>query len=223
MEAVTRTEEVDEMKTLTKEHQGCSVNQDTPDNYSLGSTSIGWRALSPRIFVSDTFFDLAGMSQREKTMFFEAAAVQEMINPAHTGGVPGDDIVVYDVMTSEPMTDAQLLGFVGAGNFATSSAGLGYQETIYGRIRHYIIDLDTAAWGSFMLASDNQIGSLEATASDRIYSYRIFHITAGTSATQVDVYYARHIIRAEAKEEAEFRYLMRLRRSYELAQNHDED
>jgi len=211
------------MKTLTKEHQICSANQDAPDVYSLGSASNGWRALSPRIFVSDTFFDLAGMSQREKTLFFEAATVQDMFNPVHQGGVAGDDVVVFDIMTSEPMDDAELLGFVGAGNFATSPAGLGYQETIYGRVRHYIIDLDTAAWGSFVLASDNQLGSLEATASDRIYSYRILHITAGTAATQVDLYYARHIIRAEAKEEAEFRYLMRLRRSYELAQNHDED
>ena len=211
------------MKTLTKEHQLCSANQDAPDVYSLGSASGGYRALSPRIFVSDTYFDLAGMAQREKTMFFEAATIQDMFNPEHTGGVAGDDVVVFDVMTSEPMTDAQLLGFVGGGNFASSSAGLGYQETIYARVRHFIIDLDTAAWGSFVLASDNQLGSLEATASDRIYSYRILNITAGTSATQVNLYMARHIIRAEAKEEADFRYLMRLRRSYELAQNHDED
>jgi hypothetical protein len=211
------------MKTLTKEHQLCSANQDSPDNYSLGTASNGWRSLSSTIFVSDTFFDLAGMSQREKTMFFEGATVQEMYNPEHTAGAPGDDVVVFDIMTSEPMTDAQLIGFVGAGNFATSSAGLGFQETIYGRVRHYIIDLDTAAWGSFMLASDNQIGSLKATASDRIYSYRILYITGGTQATQVNVYYARHVISAEAKEEPEFQYLMRLRRSYELQQSYDED
>ena len=211
------------MKTLTKEHYICSAVQDAPDIYSLGSGSGGYRALSPRIFVSDTYFDLAGMAQREKTMFFEAATIQEMLNPQHTGGVAGDDIIVFDVMTSEPMTDAQLLAFVGAGNFANTPSGLGYQQTIYARVRQFIIDLDTAAWGSFVLASDNQLGSLEATASDRIYSYRILHTTAGTSATQVDLYMARHIIRAEAKEEAEFRYLMRLRRSYELQQSHDED
>jgi hypothetical protein len=211
------------MKTLTKEHQICSAVQDNPDVYSLGTGTIGYRALSPRIFVSDTYFDLAGMSQREKTMFFEAATIQELYNPEHTGGVPGDDVVVFDIMTSEPMTDTQLVGFVGGGNFASSTSGLGYQQTIYARVRHFIIDLDTASWGSFVLASDNQLGSLEATASDRIYSYRILFITAGVSATKVNLYMARHIIRAEAKEEAEFRYLMRLRRSYELQQSHDED
>jgi hypothetical protein len=199
------------MKTLTKEHLLLAAVQDAPDIYSVGPGSIGWRSLAPRVFVSDTYFDLAGMAQREKTMFFEGAAVQEMFNPEHTGGAVGDDVVVFDIMTSEPMSDAELLGFAAAGNFANSSAGLGYQETIYGRIRH------------FMLASDNQIGSLESTASDRIYSYRILNITGGTVATQVNLYYGRHIIRAEAKEEAEYQYLMRLRRSYELQQSHDED
>jgi len=211
------------VKTLTKEHFQCAAVQDAPDVYSLGAGSNGWRTLSPRIFVSDTFFDLAGMSQREKTLFFEAATVQDMFNPEHTAGSAGDGIVVYDIMTSEPMSDAQLIGFVGAGNFAVSSAGLGYQETIYARVRQFIIDIDTAAWGSFVLASDNQLGSLEATASDRIYSYRILFILNGNTTTQVNLYYGRHIIRAEAQEEQEFRYLMRLRRSYELAQNHDED
>lgn len=211
------------MKTLTKEHLLCAAVQDAPNVYSLSSASGGYRALSPRIFVSDTYFDLAGMAQREKTMFFEAATIQELVNPEHTGGAIGDDIVVFDVMTSEPMTDSQLLGFVGAGNFAISTSGLGYQETIYARVRHFIIDVDTAPWGSFIVASDNQLGSLEPTASDRIYSYRILHITSGTQATNVSLYPARHIIRTEAKEEAEFRYLMRLRRSYELQQSHDED
>jgi len=211
------------VKTLTKEHFQCAAIQEAPNVYNIGTGSNGWRSLSPRIFVSDTYFDLAGMAQREKTLFFEGAAVQDMYNPEHANGVPGDSVVVFDIMTSEPMTDLELVGFVGAGNFAVSSAGLGYQETIYARVRQYIVDLDTASWGSFMLASDNQLGSLEATASDRIYTYRILFITNNTTATQINLYYGRHIIRAEAKEEQEFRYLMRLRRSYELAQNHDED
>ncbi|NIQ90333.1 MAG: hypothetical protein GWN93_15420, partial [Deltaproteobacteria bacterium] len=69
----------------------------------------------------------------------------------------------------------------------------------------------------------NQIGSLESTASDRIYTYRILNITGGTAAAQINLYYARYIIRVQAKEEPDFQYLMRLRRSFELAQNHDED
>ena len=210
------------MKTLTKEHSFVTLNQAVPSDWTITGGS-NWRKLSPLNFVSDTFFDLAGMSQREKTLFFEGAAVQEFINPSHTGGGPGDSIIVYDLMTSMSMTDAEILSYVALGNFATSSAGLTYHETIYGRVRHYVVDLDTASWGSYVLVSDNQIGSMEATASDRIYCYRIVNIGSPTAATDLVVNSARYLLRAEAKEEAEFQYLMRLRRSYELQQSYDED
>lgn len=207
-----------------KEISSCAIQQTAPDDYSL-SVANGWRRLAgtTRVFVSDTFFDLGGMSQREKTMFFEGATVQEMFNPEHTGGVAGDDIVVYDIMSTFPMDDAQLISFVASGNFMQSSSGLGFEQTIYGRVRQFIIDLDTAAWGSFIAATDNQIGSLNASAGDRVYCYRMVHITGGTSITQLNMYYARYLLRTEAKEEAEYQYLMRLRKSYELQQSYDED
>jgi hypothetical protein len=211
------------MKTLTKEHSYVSLNQGAPNVWSVAAGS-NWRLVSPTTFVSDMFFDLAGMSQREKTLFFEGATCQEFLNPSHTGGAAGDAMAVFDIMTSQPITDNGLLQWAAFGNFATGASGVGYQETIYGRVRQYTIDLDTAAWGSFILVSDNQIGSLEATASDRIYCYRLVVIDAiGVSATDIVVNSARYLLRAEAKEEAEFQYLMRLRRSYELQQSHDED
>ena len=210
------------MKTLAKEHSFVVINQNPPGVWSIDSGS-NWRSLSPLNFVSDTFFDLAGMSQREKTLFFEGVACQEFLNPSHTAGAAGDSIIVYDLMTPSSMTDAELLQYVALGNFGTSAAGLTYGETIYGRVRQYTIDLDTAAWGSFILVSDNQIGSMEATASDRIYCYRLVNVGLPTTATTIVVNSARYLLRAEAKEEAEYQYLMRLRRSYELQQSHDED
>jgi hypothetical protein len=210
------------MKTLAKEHSYVTLNQGAPNTWSVTGGS-NWRTLSSLNFVSDTFFDLAGMSQREKTLFFDGATCQEFVNPSHTAGAAGDSIIVYDLMTSTSLADAELLSYVALGNFATSNAGIGYQETIYGRVRQFVIDLDTAPWGSFVLVSDNQIGSLESTASDRIYCYRIVNIGAPTAATDIVVNSARYLLRAEAKEEAEYQYLMRLRRSYELQQSYDED
>jgi hypothetical protein len=215
------------MKTLTKEHQAVSLLQTAPDAFEIDGQTGSWRALNNKVFASSSYFDLAGMSQREKTMFFEAATVQELYSPIHVDGQVGDNIVVFDIMTSEPMNDAELLSFAASGNFATSQAGLGYQETIYARVRHYLVDLDTASWGTFILGTENQLGSLEATASDRIYTYRMVYVvklnTSFSIQGKITVYYARHIIRAEAKEEADYRYLMRLRRSYELQQSYDED
>ena len=210
------------MKTLSKEHSFLNINQNPPNVWSV-DTSGEWRTLSPLNFVSDTYFDLNGMSQREKTLFFEGASVQEFINPFHTGGAAGDSIIVYDLMCTTSLTDAEVLQYVALGNFMTSGAGIGFQETIYGRVRQYTVDLDTQAWGSFIQVSDNQIGSLEPTASDRIYCYRIVNVGSPTTATQIVLNQARYLLRAEAKEEADYEYIMRLKRSYDLQQSYDED
>lgn len=214
------------MKTLTKEHGILSVNQATP---ATGVWTItvnnGWKAItgSTRAFISETYFDLGGMSQREKTMFIEAATVQEVAPPLLTASAAGDGFLLADIMTSEPLTDVQALNLATQGNFGSVSCGLGFQETIYARIELWAKDLDTATWPYPMRLSSNQLGSLSATASDRIYSYRVVNIDGSSTASDIAFSGVRHLINAMAKEEPDFQYLMRLRRSYELAQNHDED
>ncbi len=210
------------MKTLAKEHQSLDVVQ------ALGVWTIqpyapGWRVLNPAgAFLSENYFDLAGMSQREKTLFFEAATVQEILNPQHTAGVAGDSMVVVDLMCTSPLTDNQLLTFYIQGNLAAAGT-ISFDQTIYARLNQYVVDLDTAAWGSMVQVSSNQIGSLDATASDRIYSYRLVVLGTPTQATNLTVFGCRHVLRVEAKSEDEYQYLMRLMKSYELQQSYDED
>ncbi len=210
------------MKTLSKEFSFVAIDQNNPNVWSVESGG-GWRMLTPNNFVSDSYFDLNGMSQREKTLFFEGASVQEDRAPFHASGAAGDSIIVYDLMCNTSLTDAEVLQYVALGNFMGSGAGIGFQETIYGRIRQYTIDLDTAAWGFFIQVSDNQIGSLEPTASDRIYCYRIINVGLPATATRIVLSSARYLLRAEAKEEADYEYIMRLKRSYDLQQSYDED
>jgi hypothetical protein len=215
------------MKTLAKEHGLFSAtNTGTPSEkvFTLSSFTQGWRILNPAgIFASDTYFDLAGLAQREKTLFFEGATVQDMFNPVLFGGQPGDSIVLVDLMSTKPLNDTELASFFLYGNFANFNAVLTFDQTVYARINQYVVDLDTAAWGSMVQVSSNQIGSLNATASDRIYSYRIIATGTPFNGTQLDLPACRHLLRAEAKEEADYQYLMRLRRSYELQQSYDED
>ena len=211
------------MKTLAKEHGLFGANQNPPGVWSLDDFSQGWRVLSPAgIFCSETYFDLAGMSLREKTLFFDGATVQDILNPQHTAGAAGDSMVIVDLMSSKPLDDTELSNFYLYGNFAYQGV-LTFAETIYARINQYVVDLDTAAWGSFIQVSSNQIGSLDATASDRIYSYRIVAMGTPTTATDIDVFAARHLLKAAAREEPDYQYLMRLKRAYELQNEPDVD
>ena len=218
------------MKTLAKEHQfGVfqKVSGGGANDWELG-LSPGWRqptALAG-FFVSSTYFDLAGLTMEEKTLFFQGATATTMFDPLATATAPGDSMQVIDLMTSTPLNDTQLALFFLGGNFsgpANATPGITYDQTIYALCQEYATIVDTATWGKMKLESVNQIGSMEPTASDRVYSYKLVSIKNGTQASGIQTYPTRHLLAATVKEEPEFQYLMRLKRSYELQQSYDED
>jgi hypothetical protein len=221
------------MKTLAKYHAPLAVTQNPPGSgtwsFTPGFTGFndGYReAGAPSgFFVSETYFDLAGMAMDEKTLIFEGMATQTPGNSLFTAGAAGDSCVVYDIMTSIPVnfdlasTRSALLNH----GLGFPAGTLNFEHVLYQRRRRYTLDLDTAA--AFLLnAEDDQSGSMMPTASDRIYSYRVvqFYDVSGTVAA-ASVTGARHLLQAQAKEEPTYEYLMRLKRSYDLQQSHDED
>jgi hypothetical protein len=210
------------MKTLTKEHGLLSVNKTGPEWELDPVLSQGWSKVSSGGFVSSKYFDLAGMSMEDKTLFFEAAGTQELLNPQLFNVAVGDSVILCDIMTSSPMTDREAVFFVLYGNFAGSETQLSFDETIYARCHAYSIHVDTGAYAGTTLNSDNQLGSMKPTASDRVYSYRVA-LLATVSADRMDLSGCRHILRAVAKEESDHEYMMRLMRSYQLQQEPDVD
>ena len=213
------------MKTLAKEHPLGLFTQASPGVWDfVGANSTGyWEKVGDASFVSSTYFDLAGMSMEEKTLFFEAAGTQSVLPPAGTiAAAAGDAIIVADLMTTSPLTAAEAQSAAIFGNFPTTP--LSFEETVYGRIDSWVVHLDTGTWGSYTLTNSEQIGSMMPSASDRIYSYRVV-VTSGIAPTEttLTVSQARHILKAVAKEEPDHEYMMRLLRSYQLQQEPDVD
>jgi len=184
----------------------------------------GWRQIIPNgaTFVHETYFDMAGLSQDEKTFFFDGATVQDLTNPSATGAVAGDLCQIADIMSALPLNDTQLGAFaVYGGN--EEAAFPTFDQTIYARLRVFSVDVDFSASGYFNLLSDNQLGSLGPTASDRIYVYRVVIFGANNTATNCSITPARFLLQMTAREEPDFEYIMRLKRSYDLQQSYDED
>ena len=218
------------MKVMQKEFGYVVVSLGgAPNQYSISASQTNWEQPTPPqgLVVSKSYFDLAGLTMSEKTLFFQTALVQQLGLPTITSGAAGDFCNVYDVMTSSPMTDAELQLFPGNANFSglgsAATTGLTFDQTIFARARTYSLTVDLAASGYMPKISDHQLGSLSPTASDRIYCYRIVFITAAGTNKDITIPPARYILSADAKEEPEFEYLMRLKRSYELQQSYDED
>ena len=223
------------MKTLAKEHQSLSLGRAGGGPVwaiESSSTKGSWSAVDDTNFVSSQYIDLAGMSMQEKTMFFEAATVQTISLPSANNTRIGDSVAIMDLMSSREINDLQAVLALVYGNFAgnvndgSGQGPLSFQETIYARVQNYTRHVDTAGWGQLTLTGENFFGSMEPTASDRIYSYRVVSVTNNTGATATDaifIYPARHLLQVKATEEPDHEYIMRLMRSYQLQQEPDND
>ena len=212
------------MKTLVKEHGlfqvnivgGAATQTDFSQGYRLVTGTTGF-------FVSENYFDLAGMTLEEKTLFFEGATVQNMSNPSYSSGAAGESCQIIDIMTSVPMSDEVLAVYFTQGNFAGTGSST-FDQTVYARNTFHVIDVDFAAAGYFNTLFSNQIGSLMPTASDRVYTYRLIGINPNQATPAIiSAWPCRYILRADAREEAEYQYLMRLKRSYDLQNEPDRD
>jgi len=218
------------VKTLAKEHQFLSILRTGPEWGSIASTGE-WRKLGPNSFLSSTYFDLAGLAMDDKTLFFEAAGVQTVLAPLANNSGAGDSCVIMDLMSSRPLTDQQVILTSQYGNFAGNIAidgqgPLSFEETVYARTQMFVRHVDTSAWGYITLTDENFFGSMEPTASDRIYSYRLVLVSQGTDPNDMDqltIYPARHLLKSTSKEEPTHQYLMRLMKSYQLQQSPDVD
>jgi hypothetical protein len=218
------------MKTLAKYHDAlfASVIGDGTITIEYDAVSSGWEQPIAGLLVSSTYFDLAGMSQEEKTLFIEASAVQEGAFPA-IAGLAGDNYVLIDIMTSIPVDWANVglpASFVSLRGLGFPGQLLNFEHVIYQRYRRLTLDVDTGARFA-MVANDNQSGSNMPTASDRIYCYRVvlpdLSQAPAVSMTFLNVPPARYLLQVEAKEEPEYQHLMRLKRSYDLQQSPDVD
>lgn len=177
------------------------------------------------LVVQQSYFDLAGMTQREKTLFFRSITVQEPYNPSIEGGHTGDDVRETIVLTTSPIPADKLLTEYALGVGLPQSI-TDWSQLVYYRFRNCVRTTDQGATAILATLSQNNMGSAYPTASDRVYIYRFIQANnADQSAqfTSILVPGCQVILGADVKEEPEFQYLYRLMRSYELQQSHDED
>ena len=209
-------------KTLAKEFGNLVVNKVGPNwtpDYTISSGGWEQTTVGGNIFINRTFFDLAGLTMEDKTLFFEGATIQDVMSPTSLPSAPGNHAFVVDIMTNKPLTNTEASLTAVYGNTAFSK--LTFDQTIYMRIRFMNTDVDNLAGTVMIPVADNQLGSLEPTASDRVYCTRV--VLFGGADAKYDIYPCRYILRAKAVEEPEYEYLMRLKRSYELQNEPDRD
>lgn len=210
---------------LSKYH-GIFLANRAAGNWVIDPVTNGWNqgvgAGYTDIFWSSTYFDLKGLSDDMETVFLDAATVQHA-GFHGLGGPAGSNVVIHDIITSIPVdpTDTLVLDAVFQSGLGFPRGYLNFEHVLYGRVQRWANDLDVAS-GFPELREEFQYGSLQPTASDRLYSYRFITVNVvGDTAVQLPP--VRHLIQASPKAEPEYQHMMRLKRSYDLQQSPDVD
>ena len=170
------------------------------------------------------YIDLAGVSMNDETVFIEAAAVQRGTYHYILPAAAGDRVYIWDVMTSIPIdiSSQAIQEELFTRGWGMPGTRLNYEHVLYHRMQVFSYDVDFAN-GTAIKVDETQCGSLEATASDRIYCYRVVSFTTAGDNSGGVISPARYILNVDKKEEPTFQHLMRMKRSYDLQQSHDED
>jgi hypothetical protein len=221
-------------KLLSKQYEALYVQFDDPTNtWTTGGFGGGqYEAISlssnnVQVLANKGYFDLAGLSMEQKTLFIKNISLQLQAPPSGTDGVPGDAIELITMLSDVPISNVDIQA--GAGwPLSTMSS----DNCFLRRVQTWSITSDSGSFGSyFQLVNETVDGMAESTTSDRIYiaSYARFIIKRvgppGTISTinSVTIPGIRFVIEADAKEEPDFVYIMRQRRAYELQQEPDVD
>ena len=225
-------------RQLTAEFPAFNLASDTFGAWTQ-SPSTDTREFVTNGYVQEMKLDLSGYTQSDLTVGFRRSFEQE-------GGPDSmywatyepntDGIIQTTIISSVPMNDDQLAnstalspGFIPYGVAGVDWGNFNREHIIHGRYQlmyaNSVIGAGAfASPGNATLTSlvDNYFSSLEPTAADCLYCYRVFSVpAAGASGedgpTVIYLPPKRVILDAFTVEEPELEYMMRLKRSYELA------
>jgi len=195
------------------------VTQGTsPDLFPATITGDGWATLDNLLtptFVNRTYYDLSGYSQDFLTSFFQGVDIQESYPPFGSAAC-----TIVDMVTTEFVDDATLLA---AYKYTTGDGDLpgfprstfNMEQVIFGRTRTYT---SNTTWGDIAIQGESNWGTCAAATADKIHITRVvFSSTTGGSGFSSHIPPCAYVMAIIVAEEDELPFLMRQKRSYELA------
>jgi len=225
-------------RQLTAEFPGLYLQSDGSGAWTQ-TPATDARVFGTNGYVQEMKLDLSGYVQSDLTVGFRRSFEQE-------GGSdsiywlkayePNTDVLIETtIVSSVPLNDNQLTsalitspGFIPLNVTGLFPGNFNREHIIHGRylVMYANSTIGGGGFGSngnatLMKVTDNIFSSLEPTAADCLYCYRVFAVpaaaTSGTGIDNVNLPPKRIILDAFTVEEPDLEYMMRLKRSYELA------
>jgi len=225
-------------RQLTVEFPWLLLKNDGTGTYDLNPSTDVRALFGDTIRVAESKLDLSGYVQSDLTVGFRRSFEQkggaETIDWQKNYNASTDYVIETVIVSSVPFTDDQLLlatagspGFIN--NAGANWGNFNREHIIHGSYKIYYANsvvgsgAFTSTGAATMIAVvDNIFSSLEPSAADCLYCYRLMLVpdageSAGAGLQNVTLPPMRVILDAFTVEEPHLEYMMRLKRSYELA------
>lgn len=225
-------------RQLTAEFPGFYLASDGSGSWEQ-SPATDTRVFGINGYVQEMKLDLSGYVQSDLTVGFRRSFEQDggpdSINWLKAYDPNTDLVIETTIVSSVPLNDAQLTsalvtspGFIPPFLTGLEPGNFNREHIIHGRylVMYANSTIGGGGFGSsgnatLMKVTDNIFSSLEPTAADCLYCYRVFAVpaaaTSGTGIERVGLPPKRIILDAFTVAEPDLEYMMRLKRSYELA------
>ena len=182
-----------------------------------------------RFIYAETYFDLSGYEREFLTVFPQRISVQESgsfrLKEDNVSASKG--AMVLDIITEEGLTELELVHLADTVSLREVSPSFGegpleFQQVIFGRYR--MMGQDNSIWtptqGNLTTIHETQWGSGSPTTCAKLWIYRLI-IPLGVLLTDTDDFLVvpavRYLMSADIREENDSSFMMRQKRSYELA------
>jgi len=205
-------------RVLAKILAGVSCQTDGEYGAMENFTGSGWSAVGVYLAVQRTYFDLSGYNRDSLTTFIQATEFQTAAPPTSSD----THMMVIDLITTEYMSDAEIISTYGSGppgGFTATGfpeSTLNMEQVVYGSRSTYKTNLATGAALDFLhLFSIDTWGTGSAVTVDKLHITRIligFSINKLFFVPPVNV-----VVPVIVGKESTLPFLMRQKRSYELA------
>jgi hypothetical protein len=221
-------------RTLTTQFEMASMywDEDLPSSSQFKPTLFGsstgsyanWNALVDLpVIYNETYLDLSGYELDDLTLVPMDVKVQDPGVYMYSGA--GHVFCVYDILSDERLTEADI-DQIGENNRTNRQSGPGMprgpldrSQIIFGLYRFFTNNTSQTGMPSLMLNSRTvRFGSGQPTTVQKLWAYRIVIFADSPNNDDfVTIPAATFVLNAQIVQEDTLPYMMRLKRSYELA------
>jgi len=174
-----------------------------------------WEPISNNGVYAETYFDLSAYELDDLTL------VPKLIT--HQDGLPYfatqvEALDVYDIISQERLDPTDFILYSAGGDYPSSPGSKeDWSQILFCKTRFLAIDSSITFADLMLPTTQGNFGSSEPTAVQKLWVYRIVLARGAVENSTLIIPATRFVLGADIIEEDELPYIMRLKRSYELA------